>query len=69
MSDVVKQRRKTQVQILRRCAKACNVTQQRDDAKKQKVQEMAEAIAASTGPEEDKTEAAADGKALLPHAL
>jgi len=59
MTDDVKQRRKVQVQILRKCAKTCQVSQARDDAKRERVQEMAQAIAASSGPEQSKSDAAA----------
>ncbi len=53
MSDA-RQDLKNQVQILRKSAKTCGITVEGDDAKKERIAAMAEAIAVSSGPQDAK---------------
>eukprot|EP00973_Karenia_brevis_P071227 9897100-Karenia_brevis.AAC.1 len=54
MADDVIQQRKTHVQALRKLARACDVTPVRDDAGRQKIESMVEAIRGSNGSQRDK---------------
>ena len=57
MSADLRATRRTRVQELRVVARACQVTAVKDDAKRDKVQEMMNAIRASGGPGDEKRKA------------